>query len=85
MVVNPALCLHKQEEYATKVNATQHQGGTHPIDIQLQVNMDIYTGTLIVMHATVMDIFYKLLDKQRKAINIVVIIFMMMQNGDVIE
>ena len=85
VVVNPALCLHKQEEYATEVNATQHQGGTHPMDIQLQVNMNIYTGTLIVMHATVMEIFYKLPDKQPRAINLVVIRFMMMQNGDVIK
>ena len=58
MVVEPALFFHKQEEEATKMNETQHQGATRLRDIQFQVNMDSYTDTLIVIHATVMDILH---------------------------
>ena len=53
MVVEPVLCLLKQE--ATKVNANIHQGATSIREIQCQGNMDSYTYTLSVMNTIVMD------------------------------
>ena len=50
------LCVNITLEEATKVNTTQHQVATHPIDIQFHGNMKMCTGTLSVMHATVMGI-----------------------------
>ena len=39
------------------MNETQHQGATCLREIQDQVNMDSYTGTLSVMHVTIMENF----------------------------
>ena len=57
VLVEPAICLHRKYEEVTKVNVAKYQWETHLRDIQFQLNMDSYTGTLIVMYATVMDIF----------------------------
>ena len=53
MVVEPVLCLRKQE--ATEVNTYLHQGATCLMETQCQVNIKIYTGTLRVMHSIVMS------------------------------
>ena len=57
VVVEPALFLNKREEDVTKVKKTQHQGETHLREIQCQVKMESYTGTLSFMNAMFMDIF----------------------------
>ena len=68
------------------MNANKHQGSTHPKEIQLQGNMDSYTGTLSVIRATVMDIFLNQYPyRQPKSINLAMIGFMMMQQGDMIK
>ena len=54
VVVEPALCLYKQEEEATEVDTYQHQEATNIREIQFQVTMDNYRGTLNVMHTTIM-------------------------------
>ena len=57
MVVEPVLCLHKQEEEATGVGAAQHQESTYLRDIQCQENVESYIGTLNALHDTIMETF----------------------------
>ena len=57
VLVEPVICLHRKYEEVTKVNVAKYQWETHLRDIQFQLNMDSYTGTMIVMYAIVMDIF----------------------------
>ena len=47
----------EEEEEANKVNIDQQQEATHLSEIQWQVEMYSYTGTLHAFHATVMDTF----------------------------
>ena len=71
LVVEPVLCLHKQE--ATEVNSTQHQGENLLREIQFQGKMENYTGTLNFMHAIVMEFFSdQCPDKKTKAINLAI-------------
>ena len=51
------ICLHKQEEEATVVGAAQHEEETHLKDIQCQVYIYSYTGTLSDFSATNMETF----------------------------
>ena len=52
MVVEPVLCLCKQE--TNEVNENIHQGETCLRYIQCQGKMHSYTGTLSVIHAIIM-------------------------------
>ena len=54
-MLEKVLFLHKKE--ATEVNANQHQGATRLREMQFQVNMDSYIGTLIYLHAIAMENF----------------------------
>ena len=81
VVVELVLYLHKQEEEVNKVNADQHQGETRLRDIQCQVNMDRYTGTLSVIHATVVEILpINSQIKKTKANNLEIIGVILIQN-----
>ena len=55
MVVEPVLCLCKQE--SNNENANIHHGATSLREIQCQIRIYSYTGTLNVMRAIVVDIF----------------------------
>ena len=82
-MVETVLFLRKLE--VTEVNENLHQGETSLREIQRQGNMGIYTGTLSVMHAIVMDIFPINAQIKTKAMNFSMIGVMLMKNGCVIK
>ena len=57
VVAEPLLCLHKQEEYATKMGVARCQEETYLKEIQYQEEMNSYTRRLSALYVTVMDTF----------------------------